>query len=124
MNVRWLGKVPGQREKKQAPTGTRLSLFVGLVVQVLSRLRVCLCCVVCVCVSVCVVSVCVGVVCLSPEVNGPCGPEWHVIAGTTLVDAAYLTWEESPTNENVTLAIISGLEDVCILDERSPDDVL
>ena len=76
-----------------------------------------------VCVSVCGVC-CVGVVCLSPEANGPCGPEWHFIAGATLVEAAYPAWEESHTNENVTLAIISGLEDVCILDERSPDDVL
>ena len=92
----------------------------------LSRLCVCLCCVVCVCVcvSVCVVSVCVGVVCLSLEVHGPRGPEWHFIAGATLVEAAYLAWEESHTNENVKLAMSSGLEDVYFLGERSPDDVL
>ena len=77
-----------------------------------------------VCVSVCVVSVCVGVVCLSPEVHGPRGPEWHFIAGATLVEAAYLAWEESHTNENVKLAMSSGLEDVYFLGERSPDDVL
>ena len=40
--------------------------------------------------------------------------------------AAYLAWEspEGQTNPNIRNAINKGLENVCILDDRSPRDVL
>ena len=61
---------------------------------------------------------------LNCDLQGPTGPKhMYLVAGATLIEAAYMAHQDSPNLQNVKLTIASGVK-VSILEPRSPPDIL